>query len=61
MEKTDFNNKSKEDLLSILSDKRKDLIKYVFEVRQSKLKDSSFISKTKKDIARILTILNRKD
>jgi len=57
MKITDIKNKSKIDLTDLLFKKREELRKLNFNVRSGKVKNVKSISETKKDIARILTIL----
>lgn len=52
-------NKTKEELSRILKDLKAGLLKLKFELNEKSLKDVSQIKKAKKDIARIMTELNR--
>ncbi len=52
--------KSKKELQSELQEQRNELRKLRFSLAVRKLKDGSQIKKTKKDIARILTVINQK-
>lgn len=49
--------RNRSDLRKLLGEKRERLRKLRFELAQAELSDNSQIQKTKKDIARILTIL----
>ncbi len=60
MEFKELKNKSKDELNKILSDSRDNLRESRFKVANRQLKDVSSIKKIKKDIARILTIFNKK-
>ncbi len=59
MKKFDVANKSNEELMNALKEMRDNLHKMSFQKAESKLKDTTQLSKTKKDIARILTALNK--
>ena len=52
-------NKTKEELSNMFKEQRTKLLKLKFDLNEKKLKDVSQIKKTKKDIARILTQLNK--
>lgn len=53
--------KTKEELLSLLEEKRRDLLRYGMELAAAKLKNVKKISRIKKEIARILTIIKEKE
>lgn len=53
----DLNNKSRDELNQLLADLKAKLLKLNFDMADNKVKDVSQIKKTKKDIARILTIM----
>ena len=53
------NNKSREELAGSLTEFRAKLLQIEFDRADKKLKDVSQFKKTKKDIARILTEINR--
>ena len=58
----DFNeikNKSKEELMQMHNELKARTMKLSFDLAGSKLKDVSQIKKTKKEIAKILTVLNK--
>lgn len=57
MKAFELRKKSKEDLEKILKEKRERLRKLKFDLSLGKLKNVREIRKTKKDIARILTII----
>ena len=59
MSKLDLQNKSKEELIAMLKELRVKILELSFDLTENKLKDSSSINKTKKNIARILTIINK--
>lgn len=52
-------NKTREELSAIFEEQKAKLLKLKFELNEKKLKDVSQIKKTKKDIARVMTQLNR--
>lgn len=60
MKKQDFKNKDIQELNQILSELKIKLFKLNFELAEKKLKDFNQLNKTRKEIARILTSLNRK-
>ena len=55
----ELQKKSKPGLEKILRERRERLRVLRFDLGQGKLKDTSQIKKTKKDIAKILTLLNK--
>ncbi|MBI2062751.1 MAG: 50S ribosomal protein L29 [Candidatus Yanofskybacteria bacterium] len=59
MKFSDIESKSKNELDEMLKEFRIKLGKFRFELADKALKDVSQIKKTKKDIARILTIINK--
>ena len=54
----DIQNKSREELNQLLADLRSKLLKLNFDLAENKVKDISQIGKTKKDIARTLTVIS---
>jgi large subunit ribosomal protein L29 len=60
MKAQELRKKSKEELEKILKEKREHLQKLKFDLSLGKLKNVKEIGQTKKDIARILTILRQK-
>jgi large subunit ribosomal protein L29 len=60
MRASELRKKSKEELEKILKEKREHLQKLKFDLSLGKLKNVKEIGQVKKDIARILTILNSK-
>ncbi|MBT3356678.1 50S ribosomal protein L29 [bacterium] len=60
MKAKEIREKSKEELETILKDSRAKLMQARFDLTSRQLRDSSDVKKTKKDIARILTILHNK-
>ena len=59
MKKIDLQNKTKEELGTMLNDLKAKLLQFNFELGEKRLKDFSQVNKTKKEIARILTIANK--
>ncbi len=57
MKHFDTNNKTQQELASSLAEFRTKLVQLEFDRADKKLKDVSQFKKTKKDIARILTVL----
>lgn len=53
--------KNKEELLSLLEEKRRDILRCRMELVTAKLKNVKKISQIKKEIARILTIIDSSD
>lgn len=60
MKLTDLQNKSVPELQERLKEARIKLGRFKFELANKALKDSSQIGKVKKEIARIMTVLNKK-
>lgn len=56
----DLQNKTKEELKTMLKDLRAKLLQFNFELGEKRLKDFSQVKKTKKEIARILTELSKR-
>lgn len=54
----ELENKTKEELNHSLADLKSKLLKLNFDLADNKVKDLSQVKKTKRDIARILTMLN---
>ncbi len=59
MKKIDLNNKTKEEVSHILADLNAKLLKLNFDLADNKVKDVSQVKKTKKDIARVMTMLSQ--
>lgn len=59
MKPTELKHKTSEELTGILGELKSKMAKLSFELEANTLKDTSQISKTKKDIARILNALNQ--
>jgi len=59
MKSNELNNKSKEELSNLLTELKAKLLKLNFDMADNKVKDVSQKRKIKKDIARVLTILNK--
>ena len=57
MKINDLQNKTKDELNLLLVDLRAKVLKLNFDLADNKVKDVSQVKKTKKDIARILTLL----
>lgn len=57
MKINDLNNKSKDELNQLLVDLRAKILKLNFDLADNKVKDVSQVKKTKKDIARVLTLM----
>lgn len=57
----ELRKKSEKELKKMLLEKRERLRSLSFDLAQGRLKDTSQIKKTEKDIARILTILCQKE
>lgn len=57
MKTKELQQKSQQQLQKILTEKRERLRQLSFDLAQAKLRDTSQIGKTKKDIARILMML----
>ena len=57
MKFNELKNISKDELNKLASDLRAKLLKLNFDLADNKVKDVSQIKKTKKDVARVLTIL----
>jgi ribosomal protein L29 len=60
MKKTTYKDKSKDDLIKALNDKRVELRKLRFGITGSKMRDVKSLRSLRKDVARILTIINDK-
>ncbi|TSC74393.1 MAG: hypothetical protein G01um101444_310 [Parcubacteria group bacterium Gr01-1014_44] len=59
MKFSELKNKSEKELLETLKDLRGNLSRFNFQLSDNTLKNSSQIGKTKRDIARIMTALNK--
>ena len=57
MKPDELKSKSCDELKQLLADLRAKILKLNFDLADSKVKDVSQIGKTKKDIARVLTLL----
>lgn len=55
--KNDLQNKTREELSSTLQELKAKLLQLNFELAEKRLKNYSEVKKTKKEIARILTVL----
>ncbi len=60
MKQKDTLQKTKEELFEMLEAKRGELQTYLYEINTGKAKDTTKRRKLRKEIARILTILNSK-
>jgi len=60
MDYKEIKNKGLKDLKELLAEKRNELREFKFKANENQLKNVSQISKIKKDIAKILTIVNFK-
>ena len=54
----ELKNKSKEELVHMHKELKAKIMKLDFDLAGSKLKDVSQIKKTKREVARVLTVLN---
>jgi large subunit ribosomal protein L29 len=59
MKTIDLKNKDQKELLNLLKELRGRMAKLVFDLEANSLKDTSQIQKTKRDIARVLTMLKQ--
>jgi len=59
MKVTELKNKTREELDNMLSDLKSKLLKLNFDLADNKVKDVSQVGKTKRDIARILTVIKQ--
>ena len=57
MKLSDLKNMSMDELRKLEADLKAKLLKFNFDLADNKVKDTSQIKQTKKDIARVLTIL----
>ncbi|OGZ95538.1 MAG: 50S ribosomal protein L29 [Candidatus Sungbacteria bacterium RIFCSPHIGHO2_01_FULL_50_25] len=60
MKAHDLKEKTKEELAEVLQEKRARIEELTFLLSQKKVKNVKELREAKKDVARILTILNRK-
>ena len=60
MKVKELRTKENAELNKILQDKKMELVKLRFDWKNKKLKNTNLIKETKKDIARILTILKER-
>ena len=56
----DLSNKNANELVELLVKKRSELMEFRFLVRQGQVKDNKKGREIKKDIARVLTLMNKK-
>lgn len=61
MKTNELNNKSREELTHLLADLKAKILKLNFDMADNKVKDVSQVKKTKKDIARVLTLLKNQN
>jgi large subunit ribosomal protein L29 len=61
MKPVEIRNMSNEELLKLLEEKKRTLMNLRFQNVMGELKDFSLIQKTKRDIARIKTILRERE
>ncbi len=61
MKISEIRAKTQEELENLITGKREELRKFRFEVFSHKVKDVKIVDKTKKEIAKILTILKEKE
>ena len=61
MKKTDFKTKNKTDLVNLFKEKKEDIRNFRFGLSGSKTRNVKEGKKLKKEIARILTVLNTSD
>uniref|UniRef100_A0A7V4KE78 Large ribosomal subunit protein uL29 n=1 Tax=Fervidobacterium pennivorans TaxID=93466 RepID=A0A7V4KE78_FERPE len=61
MKPVEIRNMSNEELLKLLEEKKRTLMNLRFQNAMGELRDSSLIQKTKRDIARIKTILRERE
>lgn len=59
MKNIDLQNKTKEEISMMLNELKSKLLQFNFELGEKRLKDFSQVKKTKKGIARILTMLKQ--
>ena len=59
MKKLQANNLSKEEAMGQLKDLQAKLLQMKFDLSEKKLKDTTQLGKAKRDIARLLTVLNK--
>ncbi|MDP3697419.1 MAG: 50S ribosomal protein L29 [Candidatus Taylorbacteria bacterium] len=59
MKPNELNNRSRDELNQLLADLKAKLLKLNFDLADHKVKDVSQFKKTKKEIARILTVLKQ--
>ena len=60
MDFKDLQNKNERDLHELLSEKRNELREMKFKISGKQMKNLSGVKKSKKTVARILTLLNKK-
>ncbi|MBI2674723.1 MAG: 50S ribosomal protein L29 [Candidatus Yanofskybacteria bacterium] len=61
MKPADLQNKTPNELTNLLQEHKTKLAKLSFELEANTLKDTSQVKKTKKEIARILTVLRKSE
>lgn len=59
MKKEDFSQRPKEELVKLVADHREKLRNLKFDLASGKVKNVKEIRELKKDIARVLTVLNK--
>ena len=59
MKYSELKEKKEKELLETLKDLRGNLSQFNFQLSNNTLKNSSMIKKTKRDIARVMTVLNK--
>lgn len=57
MKSSELNNKTRDELSRLLAEYRAKILKLNFDLADNKVKDVSQVKKTKKDIARIMTMI----
>jgi ribosomal protein L29 len=60
-EKQEIRTKTKEELLRLLQDLRRETEKIAFDMSTGKVKDTNLLRKKKKSIAFVLTVLSEKE
>ena len=56
---TELSQKTKEELLKLLDEKRRDVQELRMQIASGKIKSAKSLKESKKDIARIFTLLNQ--
>jgi ribosomal protein L29 len=60
MKNKDISSKNKEELIKLLGEKRNNIKEFYFKSVSGGIKNTKILREDKKDIARILTVLNKK-